>query len=717
MKNIVVIILLFFVAFSFFKSTSACAAKPPSSVELTEREKAFIKAHPVITLGTEKSWEPYVIVNDDGSISGIDSEILGRINKLTGAGFELRAGNWLDMQKKAKSGLIDGLSTGAVQEERKGYLNFSNPYSITQKMMLVPIGDPKKITSYRDLDGKTIALHKGNMADEKLARKFTKSRILECATIEEMIKAVASNRADATFGNGATLYYANKIGLPYIQGGFPLGKKLNLVFAVRKDWPEAIAIINKGLAAIPESELVQLRSRWLQSNENLSSPKLLNLTESEEKYLSSVDFISLSIDPSWMPYEELNEDGQYVGLSAEFMDLLSKRIGKKFKLLPTESWTQTLSFAREKKCDIVPSCIPTPARMKYLNFSSEYLAFPLVVATGLDKMFIDNFESVADQTFTAVKGYAAIELLRLKYPGIRIIEVKDALTGLEKVHEEGVLGFIDTVPAISYQIQKNGIFNVKISGQVGLKYNLTVGVRNDRPELLSILNKAIASVTAEERLEIMNHWISVRYEKRVDYWLLWKILAAVTLLILLLLYRYSIVSRYNKKLLAMNSKLDLLYKIDRLTQVYNRHMLDSEMERELVRSARYNTSFSVILLDVDYFKRVNDNYGHHTGDTVLVAISSLLSINVRETDVLGRWGGEEFLIICPETGAKGAFLLAEKLRLKIEELHFPVMKENVTVSLGVACYVKGESSEDIIKRADDALYKAKKLSRNCVVLA
>ncbi|WP_291326311.1 transporter substrate-binding domain-containing protein [Desulfovibrio sp. UCD-KL4C] len=716
MKNIVVILLLFFTVFFYFESTSAFAASP-SSVKLTEKEKAFIKAHPVITLGTEKDWEPYVIVNADGSISGIDSEVLSKINKLTGAGFVLRAGSWLDMQKKAKSGIVDGLSSGAAHEERKTYLNFSNPYSTIQKMMIVPLGNPKKNLSNRDLDGKTIAIHKGNMADEHLATKFKKSRILECATIEEMIQAVASNRADATFGNGGTLYFANKLGLPYIQVAYPLGKKLKPVFAVRKDWPEAIGILNKGLAAISKNGLVKLRNKWFQPDEKIFPEPMIFLNKSEQESLALVEYISMSIDPSWMPYEALNDEGRYVGLTADYMDILSKRIGKKFRLIPTESWAQTLSFARAKKCDIVPSAISTPSRRKYLNFSSPYLSFPLVVATGHDKMFIDNFESVADQTFAVVKGYAAIELLRLKYPKIKIVEVKDAITGLEKVHEDGIYGYIDTIPSISYQIQKNGIFDVKISGQVGLKYDLTVAVRNDRPELLSILNKAIASVTKEERLNIMNRWISVRYDKGVDYWLIGKILTALVVIILLLLYRYSFVSRYNKKLLLMNSKLDLLYKTDRLTQIYNRYMLDREMERELARAARYNSPFAVILLDIDHFKKVNDNYGHHAGDTVLVAISSLLSINVRETDVLGRWGGEEFLVICPETSLEGAALLAEKLRTKIEELHFPAMKENVTASLGVAAYVKGETGEYLVKRADDALYSAKRMSRNLVVIA
>ncbi|SDK91961.1 polar amino acid transport system substrate-binding protein [Maridesulfovibrio ferrireducens] len=718
MKNIVVFMLFFFLVFPFFGATSTSAAKSFSHVELTKKEKAFIKAHPVITLGTEKDWEPYIVVNEDGSISGFDKGVLDKINELTGSNFQLLPGKWVEMQKKAKLRQIDGLSTGIAHEERKAYLNFSDVYSIIQKMMLVPLGNPKNIKSDRDLDGKIIAVHKGNMADEKLARSFKNSSVLECATIEEMIKAVVNNKADVTFGNGGTLFSANKLGLPYLQIAYPLGEYLKFVFGVRNDWPEAIGILNKGLAAIPEYEKNQLRRKWLVGDVN-HDPYIdsLRFDADERAYLSGIDYISMSIDPSWMPYEQIDRKGQSTGITVDFMNLLSQRIGKDFRLIPTDSWEQTLSFARERKCDILPSAISTPTRREYLKFSSSYISFPLVVATALDKMFIDDFDSVADQTFAVTKGYAAIELLRNKYPNIKIIEVEDALTGLEKIHEEGVLGYIDTVPAISYQIQKNGMFDVKISGKLDLIYDLSVGVRNDRPQLLSILNKAIASISYEERQGILNRWISVHYDKGVDYSLVWKVLAVLVFFILLLLYRYNIISRYNKKLLLMNSKLDSLYKTDRLTQVFNRYMLDSEMERELARSVRYDTPFSVILLDIDYFKRVNDIYGHHAGDTVLVAISSLLSISVRETDVLGRWGGEEFLIICPETKLDGAVQLAEKLRGKIEELHFPVMKENVTASLGVAAYVKGETGEALIKRADAALYRAKDGSRNCVIVA
>ncbi|WP_051676901.1 transporter substrate-binding domain-containing diguanylate cyclase [Maridesulfovibrio frigidus] len=718
MKRLLNYMLLFLALLTLVGGAEICFAVPSSGVELTKEEAAFIIAHPEIKLGTEKDWEPHVILNQDGSISGIDADILSRINKATGANFQLEAGNWVEMQERAKAGLIDGLSTGAVHEERKEYLNFSDSYMGIQKMLLVSLGNPKNIKSNEDLKGKVLAVHKGNMVDEKLARTIDGLRIIEFETIKEVIEAVVHNEADATFGNGATIYSANKLGLPYLQIAYPLGEELKLVFGVRKDWPEAISILNKGLASIPDYEKLLIRNKWLAGSSfpDYTVDQII-FDDDEQKFLNGIDSITMCVDPSWMPYELVDKNGEYVGLVADYMKLLSMRVGKKFQLVPTDSWGQTLSFVRERKCDIIPSVIPTPKRLKYLNFTSSYLSFPLVVATSRDELFVDNFDAVADQTFAVVKNYAAIELLKEKYPNLKIVEVEDALTGLEKVHEKGVFGYIDTVSSISYQIQKNGLFDVKISGQLDISYDLAIGVRNDMPQLLSILNKGIASFSNNERQELHNSWITVHYDKGLDYSLLWKILAGLSVFPLLLLYRYNIVSRYNKKLILMNSKLDSLYKTDRLTGVFNRHMLDEEMKRELARAGRYHSYFSVIILDIDHFKKVNDTYGHHVGDTVLVAISCLLSGNVRETDVVGRWGGEEFLIICPEVKIDGATRLAEKLRGRVEALRFEAVKGSVTASFGVASFVKGESSEDLIKRADRALYKAKDISRNCVVVA
>lgn len=171
------------------------------------------------------------------------------------------------------------------------------------------------------------------------------------------------------------------------------------------------------------------------------------------------------------------------------------------------------------------------------------------------------------------------------------------------------------------------------------------------------------------------------------------------------------VNRLLKDKIAELAKLSIT---DQLTQLYNRHKIEHELGKEAGRSARYNRPFSVILFDIDFFKHINDNYGHQTGDAVLKKFSSLLRGAVRQTDVCGRWGGEEFLVVCPETDIAGSRDLAEKIR-EVIALHKFDIVEHVTVSAGCSEYTDNEDIEEMIKRADMNLYTAKKSGKNTVI--
>lgn len=154
---------------------------------------------------------------------------------------------------------------------------------------------------------------------------------------------------------------------------------------------------------------------------------------------------------------------------------------------------------------------------------------------------------------------------------------------------------------------------------------------------------------------------------------------------------------------------------DQLTRLHNRMYLENSFNKEIRRAKRYNHSFAVIMLDIDHFKEVNDTYGHDVGDNVLVAISKVLSEHIRGTDILGRWGGEEFLIICPHTSSAEAYTLAEKLRMSIDTCPIDLIGHK-SCSFGVSIFdLKDESFKEVVKHSDEALYAAKNNGRNCVV--
>jgi diguanylate cyclase (GGDEF)-like protein/PAS domain S-box-containing protein len=168
-----------------------------------------------------------------------------------------------------------------------------------------------------------------------------------------------------------------------------------------------------------------------------------------------------------------------------------------------------------------------------------------------------------------------------------------------------------------------------------------------------------------------------------------------------------------KELQQSNLDLARLSATDKLTQLYNRLKLDEVLASELARVKRNGPAFSVIIIDVDHFKDVNDNYGHHLGDQVLIGLADILRSNLRVTDVFGRWGGEEFLIISPNSSIESGAAAAEKLRQAIEKTSFQ-NGIKITCSFGVGVSIQEDSVSAILIRADEALYQAKRKGRNRV---
>lgn len=163
----------------------------------------------------------------------------------------------------------------------------------------------------------------------------------------------------------------------------------------------------------------------------------------------------------------------------------------------------------------------------------------------------------------------------------------------------------------------------------------------------------------------------------------------------------------------MEDEVRRLTELDRLTQLYNRYKLDSVLKFEFERSRRSNSIFSVILFDIDDFKKVNDIYGHVVGDSVLKEFSEIIKSHIRIIDTAGRWGGEEFMIILPESSVDGGEILAEKLRVQINDYNFTTVG-HITASFGVAGFDANISDIELIARADESMYKAKKSGKNCI---
>ncbi|WP_419770517.1 MAG: ABC transporter substrate-binding protein [Candidatus Marinarcus sp.] len=282
----------------------------------------------------------------------------------------------------------------------------------------------------------------------------------------------------------------------------------------------------------------------------------LFFTPEEKLYLNSKKVITMCIDPDWLPYEKLDK-GKHIGMTSEYMKILEDKIGIPIQLVPTQTWTQSIQFAKVRKCDIFSLAAPTPSRKQYMSFTRPYIRFPIVIATRMDQLFISNIKDVINEKPLAiVKDYAFTELLKKKYPHNKLVEVENITEGLNMVSKGNLMGFIGTLATVGYQVQNNYIGELKIAGKFDENLDLGVGVRNDEPQLLNIFNKAIATINEATEQEILNRWISVTQEKSVDI----KLIAEITLFFLVVIglgfYRNQQLKRYNLHIQQQSLELE-----------------------------------------------------------------------------------------------------------------------------------------------------------------
>lgn len=796
-----------------------------TSILLSKQEQKFLAKNPIITIGSDAGWAPYVISNNDG-ISGYDADVLALINETSGANFVLKLGKWDEITKSQKTREIDGLSTAVIHKRFSSHSLFSAPYISLEKIIFTRKDLAYPVNDITDLTGKRFGIYKANGLAREIAEKIKDIELIEFESTQELIEGVTTGKADFMLGNAAMFYLLNKSGNPFLKPAlFLQDDPLDLVFVLRNDFPEGISIINKSLQAIGSDKLLGLKQKWFASANTVEEVEKAKFTKQELQYLSAKKQLNLCIDPDWMPLEKI-EQGKHIGISSDYFKLFQENINIPFTLIETASWDQTLQFSKERECDIISLAMPTEDRKQYLNFTAPLIKTPVVLATGPDITFIDNLAHIDHKKVGIIKNYAFNSIIRKQYPNIDVIDVDNAEDGLQRVVNGELFGYIDTLATVGYMFQTQFIGELKISGKFDEQWQMRIATRNDEPLLLNIMNKLIEQIPEETHQKIFHHYVAINYKKDFNYKLFREIFFISLFVLGLFIFRYYTVEKYNRRikrqLLIIDNnvlmttsdlngniqqvsnalcqltgfkkeeligkqyshfrhpkmdasvykdlwatikrgdvwegeilnlkkcgasywsttkvtpiythkgnkigytgiiqdindkkRLEELAITDVLTQIPNRLFINNTFSHEFERSKRYKSHFSVILIDVDHFKQINDTYGHKAGDDVLINLATIFKQNIRQLDHVARWGGEEFLIICPESSQTKAAILAEKIKDIIEDFEFSP-DFAITCSFGIAQSTPNDTEAAIFHRVDKALYQAKNAGRNQVKLS
>lgn len=705
-----------FVLFCLFLFSPAYAANQhllsPEEVAWLQQHKAPIRVH------NERDWAPFNF-NENGTPKGYSIDYMDLVAKKIGIKIQYISGpSWSEFLEMMKNGSLDVMINIASTKERRSYLRFTEPYFITRTALFV-LNSNNTISDLDDLAGKKIGFTKGFFFGEFIRESYPDIEIVTFGSTLESLIGVEKGLVDAAIEVpvvGKKLLRDAKLS-SVKQGGVVTDPRFITTFyiATRKDNPMLNDIIQKGMDAISPEEELFIRKKWRIDERNTPL-----ISQDEAAYLSKLTALNVCVNPDRLPLEAVNIDGTLTGISSEFVELLSKRMNIPFNIVPTQNWNETLKLAKKGGCDLLPMITKTKERQEYLSFSAPWLSTPLVIATRQDQIYISNIKQVTDQKFGVVKGLASYEILSAAHPNLTLVKVESIRDGLKKVEDGTLFGLIGTIPAISRAIQADSLTKVKISGDVGLNLDFAVGVPKEKKKLLGIVDKSLDTIDNVPITNIYNRWLSVEYIDRFDYTRFWQVLAGFLVITCYLLYRYrrgvqvtAELRQAHSEVESINLKLIEQARTDTLTQMANRLKIDEELYLELSRFKRTHESFSVILLDIDNFKKVNDNYGHPVGDQVLKSIADILKQNTRSYDLAGRWGGEEFLVICPATRREGVVSLAEHLRLAIMNGINQKLPAQ-TASFGVATVQDRDSVNDLIRRADEAMYRAKEGGRNRV---
>ena len=267
----------------------------------------------------------------------------------------------------------------------------------------------------------------------------------------------------------------------------------------------------------------------------------IGLTTTESNWLAAHQEIRLAVDINWAPFEFINPQKQYRGMAADYIRIVEKRLGITFNVDKERSWLEMIEAVKKHDLDAFSLVVKTPQREEYVNFTTPYISFPMVIVSLDDEPYIDGVEALRNKTIAVVKSYASHDLLAKNHPDLNLQPLESVRQGLEAVSYSRAFAFIGNLAAINQVIREAGITNLKISGQTPYRFELSMAVRKDWPELIPILQKALDSISPTERDQIYNRWIHLKFQEEVDY----RYIVAIIFIGLMIV---SIVLIWNRKL-------------------------------------------------------------------------------------------------------------------------------------------------------------------------
>ena len=428
------------------------------------------------------------------------------------------------------------------------------------------------------------------------------------------------------------------------------------------------------------------------------------LNEKQLEYLENNKF-TLLIENNKVPFSFKNTN-EIIGIEIDFWKLISNKLSKPFNIEEMLKNEFLNIFTSSIKTKFIYSFEKKHSN-KYL-LSNSIAQIPIALATKDKVNYISDLSSLKSISIGVLKDLDLISTLKKDYPEINFIEITSIEDGMRKIKENKLFALIDNLYTLSHKIEEFKIDELKINNT--LKYKIDMYLETDRKheEFIKIINNAIFTLTEKEKSTILNNYQLILYHKNIDLFYVLKFIIPLVILLTIFAFLNYRLKNEIKRRKQIEIKLSNFANNDSLTNIYNRRKIEELCENELKRSERYENELSLIFFDINDFKIINDKLGHHKGDEVLIKIANIISQNIRSSDYFGRWGGDEFLIVLPQTNISKTKNIIETLENKLKDSDFNLDKDmKISCSFGFAEYEKNDTLDSLLRKADDSMYKIK----------
>jgi len=236
------------------------------------------------------------------------------------------------------------------------------------------------------------------------------------------------------------------------------------------------------------------------------------LTQEEKAWLQGHPEIRLSPDPDFLPIEYIDESGKYTGIAADYIALLQKKLGIKFKILKFTNWTEILEKTKNKESDMWGAATPTPQRLEYMSFTRPFIELPAVIIVRKQVTRSLTLNDLKGMKVGVISGYGIHDHIVNNYPGLQLDPVEDIKAGFNKVSFGMLDAMVVNIALASVYIEKGGLTNLRVAGESDFIYRWGLATRKDWPELNSILDKTLIQITSEERKTIYRKWVALEHD-------------------------------------------------------------------------------------------------------------------------------------------------------------------------------------------------------------